>query len=142
MDWKNYIKTNSELTSTGCWQWLKCTDDYGYGRCITNHPTRNNESAHRVSYRAFNGEIAHAEVVNHYCENPACVNPEHLYIEEPVQLVVNNNTTGHIFTPLGRHNSIKEASDAHKISTATLYARFKAEPDVYYKTQRPPLSKC
>ncbi len=36
--------------------------------------------AHRLAYKMFNGELRDDLVVRHTCDNPPCVNPEHLLI--------------------------------------------------------------
>jgi hypothetical protein len=55
----------------GCWLWTGALRE-GYGRV-------RNDSAHRVSYRAFIGEPG-ALFVCHRCDIPVCVNPAHLFL--------------------------------------------------------------
>lgn len=100
-----------------CWEWTKgCTED-GYGQFKIEGVSY---KAHRFSYELRFGPIPKDMQVCHSCDNPSCVNPDHLFLgtaKDNIKDCVNKKRNA-----FGEKNWKSKLSDLEVNEIKTLFA--------------------
>ena len=91
---------------SGCWNWIGKKDKRGYGRCSFEG---RKQFAHRISHKVFKGPIPDGLYILHSCDNPACINPDHLRIGTQAENM--NDAVVRRRMPIGEQSSMSKLSN-------------------------------
>lgn len=112
--WSKVEKTD------GCWNWtaaIRCAKD-GYGAFWIGGK---HAQAHRVAYELEHGPLPHGSIVAHWCDNPRCVRPSHLFVTDHAGNMADKVAKGR--QARGERNGNAKLSDSavERIREATLF---------------------
>jgi hypothetical protein len=74
----NYVEVAGPL-ETPCWEWQRYRDRDGYGT-VWYKGSQSQHKAHRLAWIIHNGPIPEYLHCLHRCDNPPCLNHEHLFL--------------------------------------------------------------
>lgn len=74
-DTQSLVSRCSLDPATGCWVWERALNNMGYGVVKAGGRMW---LAHRLSFTLYFRPIEQGENILHRCDNPMCINPEHL----------------------------------------------------------------
>ena len=107
--------------TTRCWEWIGTKDTHGYGQLRVKGTMT---LMHRFSYNLHYGEIPNKLCVLHECDNPSCVNPNHLWLGTKGDNTRDMERKGRAYHPRGisngRHTKPESAVRGETHSSAKL----------------------
>lgn len=107
---------------TKCWEWQGAKTAFGYGRLKLKGEAW---MAHRLMYTLTKGDIPEGMVVMHSCDNPCCINPEHLSVGTQKDNMEDCKAKGRLGPRGCKHNKApkKSASDRRKDMVVAAFNR-------------------
>lgn len=105
--WPKVIK----LGPDDCWEWSGAKHPSGYGKVWLNLPELVCKAAHHASLILTGTDVPKGSVVMHSCDNPGCVNPNHLSIGTQQDNIKDKLAKGRQPTGDNHHNTTLSDAD-------------------------------
>lgn len=124
----------------GCWNWI---GSFGGSRYGVFRVGKTLMKAHRFSWLIAHGTLHEAMRVLHKCDNPRCVNPDHLFIGTQRDNVLDMESKGRARHPHGEAHGLSKLSQSdaafirgNSASLAQLAMRFGVSKQTISRVKR------
>lgn len=107
----------SVAEKSGCIRFTGHLDGEGHGRIMV---ARVKYMAHRLSYSINKGPIPDGYVVRHKCDNPSCINPEHLEVGTQADNIADKVSRGRQARGSGAGRAILTEESVREIRSSPL----------------------
>lgn len=108
--WSKVDKTIGQGPAGTCWIWQAGKYPFGYGQ-FWDTRIRKGNCAHRVAWELTQGSIPEQAHLCHKCDNPSCVNPEHLFPGTPKDNAQDRSAKGRNNIPCGQASRLAKLSE-------------------------------
>ena len=114
-DITNRLQLKTFVTSSDCHEWAGATVKGGYGVMRVN---KKNYRTHRIAWELTNGPIPNGLCVLHRCDNPPCLNIEHLFLGTQAETVADMSAKGRV---RNQNSNVTHCINGHAFNEPNTY---------------------